>query len=158
MSEFYLHEGQRHIVKNQKTMKIVLGLIFIGLGVWSLVRNDYSQRGIIVFVILLGVAGLMFAALLTKMVFDLDKRTFSIQNGGGKPRFVQSLDNFAGLELIRQYRFFGLMRNSILNVVFNVDGKTVKMPIRQFGPGSKAPQAMIEETEAFLGIHHRDVA
>lgn len=158
MSDFYLHEGHRYTVKNQKAMKIVLGLIFIGLGVWSLVRNDYSQRGIIIFVILLGVAGLMFMALMTRMVFDLDKRTFSIQNGSGKPRFVQSLDHFAGLELIRQYRFFGLMRNSILNVVFDVDGKTVKMPIRQFGPGSKASQAMIEETEAFLGINRRDIA
>jgi hypothetical protein len=65
------------------------------------------------------------------------------------------LDNFAGLELIRQYRFFGLIRNSIVNVVFNVDGKTSKMPIRQFGPGQKAPQAMMEETEAFLGISPR---
>lgn len=158
MSEFYLHEGNRYIVKNQKTMKIALGIFFIALGVWSLITNDYSKRGIIVCVILLAVAGLMFAALMTKMVFDLDKRTFSVQTGSGKPRFIQPLSNYAGLELIRQYRFFGLMRNSILNVVFNDGGKTVKMPIRQFGPGSKASQAMIEETESFLGLRQREGA
>lgn len=155
MSDFYLHEGNRYIVRNQKKLKILLAIFFIVLGVYAYFKNESSLRGIIVALVLFAIAGVMLAALRVKMVFDLDKRLFYIKTGSGKQTFNQSLDNFAGLELIRQYRFFGLMRNSILNVVFDADGKTTKMPIRQFGPGQKAPQAMIEETETFLGISHR---
>jgi hypothetical protein len=155
MSDFYLHEGNRYIVKNQKKLKICLAILFVVLGIYAYFKHESSLRGIIVALVLFAIAGVMLAALRVKMVFDLDKRIFYIQAGSGKQTFNQSLDNFAGLELIRQFRFFGLMRNSILNVVFDVDGKTVKMPIRQFGPGQQAPQAMIEETETFLGISHQ---
>lgn len=155
MSDFYLHEGNRYIVKNQKGLKIFLAIMFAALGVYAYFNHESSLRGIIVALVLFAIAGVMLAALRTKMVFDLDKRIFYIETRKGKHSFNQSLDHFTGLELIRQYRFFGLMRNSILNVVFDVDGKTSKMPIRQFGPGQKAPQAMIEETEQFLGISHR---
>jgi hypothetical protein len=156
MSDFYLHEGNRYIVKSQKIMKIGLGAIFATIGIWSLIYNEYSQRGIIVCVLFCIFAGLMFASLTTKMVFDLDKRVFYVQNGSRKPRFTQPLSNYTGLELIRLSRFFGLLRNSILNVTFEDGGKTVKMAIRQFGPGNRAPQAMIEETEAFLGIRTQE--
>lgn len=155
MSDFYLHECNRYIVKNQKGLKIFLAIAFAALGVYAYIKHESSLRGIIVALVLFAIAGVMLATLRTKMVFDLNKRLFYIETGKGKQSFNQSLDNFAGLELIRQHRMFGLMRNSILNVVFNVDGKISKMPIRQFGPGQKAPQAMIEETETFLGISHR---
>ena len=155
MSDFYLHEGNRYIVKNQKGLKIALAIAFAAMGVYAYFQHESSLRGIIVALVLFAIAGVMLATLRIKMVFDLDKRIFYIQNGGGKTTYNQSLDNFAGLELIRQSRFFGLLRNSTVTVVFNVDGKTSKMPIRQFGPGQKAPQAMMEETENFLGIRQR---
>ncbi|WP_155407672.1 hypothetical protein [Pluralibacter gergoviae] len=150
MSSFYINENNLFIVKKQNALKISLAIIFTGLGIWSLLTNEYSQRGVISCVILLAIAGFILASLRVRMVFDLNKSTFYVQNGNHKPKFTQPLSNYSGLELIRQYRFFGLMRNSILNVVFNENNKMVKIPIRQFGPGSKSPQAMIEETERFL--------
>ncbi|ELN2737010.1 hypothetical protein RJ490_005435 [Pluralibacter gergoviae] len=155
MSMFYINKNNLFVVKNQKTLKISLAIIFTGLGIFSLLTNENSQRGIISFFILLVIAGFMLASLRVRMVFDLNKSIFYVQNGSNKPKFIQPLSNYSGLELIRQYRFFGLMRNSILNVVFNDNNKVIKMPIRQFGPGSKAPQVMIEETEKFLQVNSR---
>lgn len=155
MSDFYLHEGNRYIVRNQKKLKIFLAILCIALGVYAYFKNESSLRGIIVALVLFAIAAVMFAALRVKMVFDLDKRIFYIQTGSGKQTFNQSLDNFTGLEWIRMNRMFGLVRTSTLNVVFDENGKTRRMPIRQFGPGKKGPQTMIEETETFLGISHR---
>lgn len=137
MSDFYIHEGNRYIVRKQKTLNLILLFVFLSLSVFSLISNEYSKKGYVFFILFLAIAFVMLISLRTRIVFDLDKNTFFTQIGNSKPKFEQSLNNFAGLELIRQYRFFGLIRNSILNVVFDMNGKLVKIPIRQFGQGNK---------------------
>jgi hypothetical protein len=57
MSDFYLHEGNRYIVKNQKGLKIALAIAFAAMGVYAYFKHESSLRGIIVALVLFAIAG-----------------------------------------------------------------------------------------------------
>lgn len=84
MSDFYLHEGNRYIVKNQKGLKIALAIAFAAMGVYAYFKHESSLRGIIVALVLFAIAGVMLATLRIKMVFDLDKRIFLSRTAAAK--------------------------------------------------------------------------
>ncbi len=135
---FLKQEGNQYLLKQQLLRKYSVAIIGIAFGIFFFKYEMYFGA---VSAILLSLFLLVYT-MKSKIILDAGARTITFTRIN-KPD-IYSFDNFQNFRMTKM-KYGGFTSGSILNMVFEKDGKTKECAIWQYGPFSRSAQILCDE-------------
>ncbi|RFZ90972.1 hypothetical protein D0C36_18680 [Mucilaginibacter conchicola] len=120
---FEQEDGYKYAIKTKKAGAIVIGIIFLAMGIYlATIKSDSLGSKIFVSGIVLCFAAVFINAAYTKITFDISAKT--VQRDGLLKFFNRqySINNFAGIQTVRRSVNF-VYAGTDVNMYFNVPEK-----------------------------------